>query len=202
MNNINTITDDDTMCHEALYGYDLDPEEVTPWPCHLYTSASDAVLYYYASDRTWWTIDEDTGETAATTEPSNLQHAEIDPGTLKHWAESSPWGEEALAHEAITVKGRNSIEFASAGFAAVIGGKGWGACIATASTIAGIVKSLRAYSKEHHEAESATLAMAKIKQASRRFLASYARDKETAFKVTPCGRVDLTDDALDEWGTW
>ena len=65
MDNINTINDADTMCHETLYGYDLDPEEVTPEPCHLYTSASDAVLYYYASDRSWHTIDEDTGESAA-----------------------------------------------------------------------------------------------------------------------------------------
>lgn len=197
------VTDNATFIYETIHGEDVDPDEVTPQPRHLYTSDSDARLYYVASDGSTWTIDEDTGAVAPATLPEFICDADIDPAWAEDWATAHNQLSEWARLDEVIRQGKETIESEGVGFAAVLGdGDGWGACLGAAGTISEVVAHVTNYASSHDESPSETLRTCTVRDVTRRYLAAWRSDPETCFAVNGEGCVDLTAEALDEWGQW
>jgi len=201
------ITDPYTGMYEAVFGLDDEPT-VTAEPCHLYTTETDALLYYFASDRTWWTIDEDTGATAPAERPSSLEPGEEDLSYFERWHEAagdngdaSEWSELVADQNRINAA-KEAIESTAVGYAGVIGRDGWGMCIVAAGTTAEVTGAIRAHALESGDSPERVMAAFNVRPVARRYKAAWSLDKATEFTLrTVDGStiVDLTDDALGAW---
>lgn len=196
------ITDPYTSMFEAVHGAD-DEATVTAEPCHLYTSEGDARLYYFASDRTWWTINEDTGATAPAEEPAHLEDGDVDMSFFEHWRsdDNQDWI-DLIEDQARIDAAKKAIETTPVGYAGVIGRDDWGVCMAVATSIAATTAVIRKHAKDSGDSFEAVMMATSIKPVTRRYASAWSLDMATAFTLRPVEGgtiVDLTDDALGAW---
>ena len=176
---------------------------VTPEPRQLYTSEGDARLYYFASDKTWWTIDEDTGATSAAEEPAHLEPGDVDASYFDHWQDTAAadWS-ELQADQARIDAAKEAIETTPVGYAGVIGRDGWGVCLVVADTIAAVTGAIRLHALESGESPEKTMAAFNVRPVTRRYKSAWNLDSATEFTLRNTGdvlAVDLIDAGIEAW---
>ena len=196
------ITDVYTSMHEHVYGID-DEDTVTPEPGHLYTTESAPILFYFASDKTWWTIDEDTGATAPAEEPAHIEPGDVDMAFFESWQDTAlaDWS-DLMADQARIDQAKEAIETTLVGYAGVIGRDDWGVCIVATDTIAQVTGALPLDAQGYSDNPEETLKRAKVYPVTRRYKASWKLDEGTVFTlrtINDTQAVDLTDGALGAW---
>ena len=189
--------------YEAVRGID-DEATVSPEPGHLYTSEETPSLFYFATDKTWWTIDEETGSTAPAEEPAHLESGEVDMAYFQRWQDSgsdAQWS-ELVTDQARIDQAKEDIETMLVGYAGVIGGHKWGVCLVATDTIAQVTGAVRLHALESGESPEKTMLAVAVRPVTRRYKAAWKIDEGTVFTlrtVKGSQAVDLTDDALGAW---